>query len=144
VGSLSRLALAAALVAALLAPGADAQARTPGTLVTMHTTGGFAGIDHLLTVGRRRHARIDSRGTTRRFVVSRNTMHRLRAALSASHWLQLRAEYPAEQPVADGSQYAVTHRGHEVRSEDGAKRPKRLNRVLRELERIVGRHGGFT
>jgi hypothetical protein len=140
-----RLTVAVVLAAALVAPASEAQARTArGTLVTMHTTGGFAGIDNLLTVGRRRHASIDSSGPTRRFVVSHRTMHRLRSALHDAHWLRLHAEYPAKQPVFDGYHYAIVYRGHEVRTEDGAKRPKRLDRVLGELQRIVSRHGGFV
>jgi hypothetical protein len=98
----------------------------------------------MLTVGRRRHASTHSRGFTRRFVVSRRTMRRLRSALHDANWPGLRADYPANPPVADGFHYATTYRARQVTTEDGAKRPKRLNRVLEILQRIVGRHGGFV
>jgi hypothetical protein len=141
-GSLRRLVPVLAALA-LVAPPAAAKTR-PATLVTMHTTGGIAGVDHRLQIGARRHASATSRGLTREFTVSHKTMRRLRTALADAHWTDLRPSYPAKPPVADGFRFAIVHRGYRVRSEDGADRPRRLDRVLKLLERVVSRHGGFV
>jgi hypothetical protein len=119
------------LILASLALAAPAAAKP---LVTLHQTGGFAGVDETLGVKQSRAASFTERGHTDRFTVGKKRMHRLRVALNG--WEHLKTAYPADQPVADGFQYAITHAAHTVRTEDGAAKPRKLERVLALLHRI--------
>ena len=119
------------LILASLALAAPAAAQP---LVTLRQTGGFAGVDETLVVKQSRAASFTERGRTDRFKVPKKRMRRLRAGLD--DWAALRSAYPADRPVADGFQYAVTHAGHTVRTEDGADKPRKLERVLALLHRI--------
>jgi hypothetical protein len=123
-----------ALILASLALAPAAQARP---LVTLHQTGGFAGVDERLVVKESRSATFTDRDGSDRFTVPRDRMRRLRSALDG--WRRLEPNYPARPVTPDGFHYAVTHAGHTVRTADGAERPRKLDRVLAILQRIASR-----
>jgi hypothetical protein len=145
------LRLAAILLVLAVAPAARAaplgSQRAPqptNPFVAMEVTGGFAGIESYLGVGARGLARLDNRSGSRYFHLRRRELKRLKDAVRKAGWSKLRSSYPASQPVADGFHYALLHRGQVVRTEDGARRPKRLERVIGLLEKIAARRGGFN
>lgn len=147
-GPLRRLALPAALVAAAALPAAvtaypatnDPTLGAPSVLVSLETTGGLAGADDYMAIGSNGHSRLDTRRGTQPFTVSQKQMRRLRKVLAEARWRSLRSDYPSPGQVADGLSYSTLYRGHVVRTEDGARRPARLERVLALLERIEARH----
>jgi hypothetical protein len=149
VGPLRRIALPAALAgAALLAPPAHAYPApndpflaAPSVVVSMEVTGGIGGIDDYLAIGSNRAARLDTRAGTRRFTVGRKVFRGLKARLAAARWQHLHSEYPAPPGTADAFSYSIIYRGHSVRTDDGAPRPARLQRVLSVLQRIRSGHG---
>jgi hypothetical protein len=149
VGPLTRIAVAAALTSvALVSPAAHAYPApnnpflaAPSVVVSMEITGGIAGIDDYLAIGSNRAARLDTRSGTRRFNVGRKTFKDLKARLAAARWQHLHSEYPAPPGTADAFSYSIIYRGHDVRTDDGAQRPARLQRVLSVLQRIRSRHG---
>jgi hypothetical protein len=123
-----------ALIVASLALAGPAHA---APLVKLHQTGGIAGVDERLVVKRGGAARLTERSHTRRFQVPDKRMQRLRRALGG--FANLETSYRSSRPIADGFQYAVTHAGHTVHTEDGADRPKKLDRILAILQRIKSR-----
>ena len=137
---LALLALPPATAHAYPAPN-DPFLPAPSVLVSIEVTGGLGGVDDYMAIGSNGAARLDTRSETRQFRASRREMKRLRAALAAARWTRLHSDYPARGDVVDGFAYSIIYRGHGVRTEDGARRPARLQRVLTALLRIRSRHG---
>src|SRR5690349_632983 len=150
VGPLRRFApLAAALVSAALLPAAahgypsqnDSTLNAPSVVVSMEVTGGLAGIDEYLAIGSNGVSRLDAADGPHPFRLSRHRLKDLRARLSAARWLRLKPEYPAPAGSADGFTYSIIYHGHDVRTFDGSRLPRRLQRVLSALQRIRSEHG---
>jgi hypothetical protein len=135
----SRLAGAAALTLALLAP-APAGAKT---LLRWSTGGGIAGSASEMVVHRnhRAHAVEDrDAGSAKDFKLTQREWARLRKRLAASHFRTLHAEYKPPAPVPDGTYESVRYRGHTVTVSTGGVPPGRLERLLTTLYRIYQNH----
>jgi hypothetical protein len=125
-----------AVIVASLALAAPAVAAEP--LVKIDRTGGFPGVHELLKVKTDRSAVLrDGSGPRDRFRVSRTRMKNLRAALRDARWSTLAPEYRSPVEIPDGYRDAITHAGRTVRTETGADPPRRLERVVSILQRII-------
>src|SRR4051794_29850709 len=99
-------------VLALLASAATAEARR---LVRYDAGGGLAGLADTLVVSRDGHAhQTGSRGTDRRFTLSRRQLRALKHELEAARFATLKRSYGPDMPVFDGITEAVTYRGRTV------------------------------
>jgi hypothetical protein len=130
-----RLALVLALVAVLAAPASAGAKR----LVRYDVGGGLAGRSSELVVDRDGSARqTDSfRDTTQRFTLSAKQLSRLKRDLKAARWSSLKRTYDTKYPVLDGISESATYKGKTVVVTQNAKAPKRLERVLRRLSRLL-------
>ncbi|MFL5844420.1 MAG: DUF6174 domain-containing protein [Solirubrobacteraceae bacterium] len=115
------------VVVLLLAAPADAA-------MTWSRSGGFAGVQETLTIGRARHAVAVGNGRRVEARLSRKRYAHLRTLLDRADLGSLRPSYPATG-AADTFQYAVGWRGHTVRA-DETQVPDRLRPPLAALGRV--------
>ncbi len=129
-----RLAVVIALFAALAVP-ASADAKR---LVRYDVGGGLAGRSSTLIIDRSGTARqTGNRSATKRFKVSATQLLALKRELTAARFSSLKRNYRPAYTVADGITEVVTYKGRAVSVSTGAKVPKRLDRVLSRLARLM-------
>jgi hypothetical protein len=127
------LALAAASCAASAAPD------SPTPLVEYHRSGGFAGVDDRVTVGRDGVLEVrDRRGNVARATLSPGDMKELAALLAGWNDLRTSAAPPPGPP--DAFRYEITHDGVTVGAvEFGAPPPPAFDLVRKRLEGLAER-----
>ena len=129
-----RLAVVIAVLAVLAIPAAADAKR----LVRYQVSGGLAGLSATLTVDRDGSARqAGTRSAMRRFTVSAKQLRALRRELTAARFRSLKRSYQPMFPVLDGTTQVVTYRGRAVSVYTGADVPRRLERVLSRLDRLL-------
>ena len=129
-----RLAVVVALFALLAVPAAADAKR----LVRYDVGGGLAGRSSTLIVDRSGTARqTGDRSAAKRFKVSAKQLRALMRELTAARFSSLKRSYGPAYPVSDGITEVVTYKGRSVSVSTGAKVPKRLDRVLSRLARLL-------
>jgi hypothetical protein len=129
-----RLAVVLALIALLAAPASAGAKR----LVRYDVGGGLAGRSATLTVDRSGTARqTGNSSAAKRFKVSATQLRALERELTAARFSSLKRSYRPAYTVADGITEVVTYKGRAVSVSTGAKVPKRLDRVLSRLARLM-------
>jgi len=105
-------------------------------LVSLHQSGGFAGIDRSLVV--ERSGAVVSTGLPHApSRLSPRTLTTLRDALVAARFATLARVYEPTVPIADGFTYRIAYAGRTVRIEQGAQLPTRLRRVFDLLAKLT-------
>ena len=129
-----RLAVVLALLVVLAVPAAADAKR----LVRYDAGGGLAGRSATLIIDRGGSARqTGNRSATQRFRVSAKQLRALKRELTAARFSSLKRSYRPAYTVADGITEVVTYNGRAVSVSTGAKVPKRLDRVLSRLSRLM-------
>jgi hypothetical protein len=128
-----RLTLVLTVLVAL-AGAASAEAKT---LVRYEVGGGIAGRADRLVVEHNGSAHQTGDSGKHEFKVSSERLRGLKRALKAARFASLQRRYAPDRVVVDGMSRLVRYRGRTVTVSTGADVPKRLERVLSRLGRIM-------
>ena len=129
-----RLILLLAVLAALTG-AASAEAKR---LTKYQVGGGLAGLFSELTIQTDGKAhQTGSGGDDRRFTVGPKRLRALKRDLKAARFRTLKRDYQPEGIVLDGTTTVVRYRGRSVSVYSGAVLPKRLERVIGRLSRLL-------
>ncbi len=130
------------VVATVLATWLASCAKTASsdTLVEYTRTGGIAGLDDRLIVRANGQATLTRRDQRYEFALERETLTQLQSLLDSAQFTRLSGEYLPSRPGADLFTYAITYRGHMVRTMDTAV-PEALQPALDLLNQTVASHG---
>jgi hypothetical protein len=122
------IVFAAAIVAAF--------SSSASPLVAFRQTGGIAGFDRGLVV--RQSGKVVSQGLPLvKTQLSAAELAALRSALTAARFPALPDVYKPKVPIADGFTYRIAYGRDAVRIEQGAKPPRRVQRVFDLLLRLT-------
>jgi hypothetical protein len=117
-----------------------AKTASSDTLVEYSRMGGIAGLEDHLVVRASGQATLTRRDQRYEFALERETLSQLQALLDNAQFTRLSGEYLSSRPGADLFTYAITYRGHTVRSMDTAV-PEVLQPALDLLNQTVASHG---
>jgi hypothetical protein len=127
-----RLAVLVAFLVLAVPASADAK-----RLVRYDITGGLAPASEHLVVNGDGHARQTGRAGLRSFTLTAKQLSRLKLDLKKARLKSLKRSYQPEFPVMDGQTHTVSYKGRSISVYAEAKIPKRLDRVMRRLGRLM-------
>jgi hypothetical protein len=127
-----RLAVLVAFLVLAVPASADAK-----RLVRYDITGGLAPASERLVVNGDGHARQTGRAGVRSFTLTAKQLSGLKLDLKKARFKSLKRSYQPEFPVMDGQTHTVSYKGRSISVYAEAKIPKRLDRVMRRLGRLM-------
>jgi hypothetical protein len=109
-------------------------------LIEYHRTGGVAGLDDRLVIDESYKATLTRKTKSYDFVLTRDLGDRLVQQLVQADFARLKVEYIPANTCCDLIEYAITYKGHTVRTMDTAV-PAQLQPVLDSLNEIIQSRG---
>jgi hypothetical protein len=121
-------------ILAALAPAAGAEAKQ---LTRYVVGGGLAGRVDTVVIQTNGNAHQSGDGGEHRWKLSSKRLRALKSAFKAARWSSLKREYRPKFPVNDGTTQTVTYRGKQITIATGGEPPRRLERVIARIRRVM-------